>query len=32
MKVQSKLIINTSAYKTEMVKIKKIISEFETII
>ena len=32
MKVQSKLIINRSAYKTEMVKIKKIISEFETII
>ncbi len=31
MKIQSKLIINKSAYKTEMKKIKKIISEFEEI-
>ena len=32
MKIQSKLIINRSAYKTEMLKIKKIISEFEKVI
>ena len=32
MKIQSKLIINRSAYKTDMVKIKKIISEFENIV
>ena len=29
MKIQSKLIINRSAFKTELTKIKKIISEFE---
>ena len=32
MKIQSKLIINRSAYKTDMIKIKKIISEIENII
>ncbi len=32
MKIQSKLIINRSAYKTEMKKIKNIISEFENIV
>ena len=32
MKIQSKLIINRSAYKTDMSKIKKIISEFENIV
>ncbi len=32
MKVQSKLIINRSAYKTEMKKIKSIISEIEKIV
>ncbi len=32
MKIQSKLIINRSAYKTEMTKIKKIISEFDKIV
>ena len=32
MKIQSKLIINRSAYKTEMQRIKKIVSEFERII
>ncbi len=32
MKIQSKLIINRSAYKTEMLKIKEIISEFEKVI
>ena len=32
MKVQSKLIINRSSYKTEMKRIKNIISEFENII
>ena len=32
MKIQSKLIINRSAYKTDMIKIKKIISEIESII
>lgn len=32
MKVQSKLIINRSSYKTEMKRIKNIISEFEDII
>ena len=32
MKIQSKLIINRSAYKTDMTKIKKIISEFENIV
>ena len=31
MKVQSKLIINRSSYKTEMKRIKNIISEFENI-
>ncbi len=31
MKIQSKLIINRSAYKTEMTKIKNIISEFKKI-
>ena len=32
MKIQSKLIVNRSAYKTDMSKIKSIISEFENII
>ena len=32
MKIQSKLIINRSAYKTDMKKIKNIISEFQNII
>ena len=32
MNIQSKLIVNRSAYKTEMSKIKKIISEFENIV
>ncbi len=32
MKIQSKLIVNRSFYKTEMTKIKKIISEFEQIV
>ena len=32
MEIQSKLIINKSSYKTEMSKIKSIISEFEKII
>ncbi len=32
MKIQSKLIVNRSAYKTEMKRIKKIISEIENIV
>ena len=32
MKIQSKLIINRSAYKTDMIKIKKIITEIQNII
>tara|TARA_B100000886_G_scaffold338489_1_gene301459 strand:+ start:4913 stop:5560 length:648 start_codon:yes stop_codon:yes gene_type:complete len=32
MDIQSKLIINRSAYKTDMTRIKKIINEFENII
>ncbi len=32
MKIQSKLIVNRSAYKTKMNEIKKIISEFENIV
>ena len=32
MKIQSKLIVNRSAYKTEINKIKSIISEFEKIV
>ncbi len=32
MKIQSKLIVNRSAYKTEIKKIKNIISEFENIV
>ena len=32
MKIQSKLIINRSAYKTDMKKIKNIISEFQNIV
>tara|TARA_B100000963_G_scaffold357645_1_gene380333 strand:+ start:1037 stop:1681 length:645 start_codon:yes stop_codon:yes gene_type:complete len=32
MKIQSKLIVNRSAYKTDMNTIKKIISEFEQIV
>ena len=32
MKIQSKLIVNRSSYKTEMKKIKNIISEFEKIV
>ena len=32
MKIQSKLIVNRSAYKTEMKKIKSIISEFNNIV
>ena len=32
MKIQSKLIVNRSAYKTEINKIKKIISEFQEIV
>ena len=32
MEIQSKLIINRSAYKTSMKKIKNIISEFENIL
>ena len=32
MKIQSKLIVNRSAYKTDMKNIKKIISEFENIV
>ncbi len=32
MKIQSKLIINRSAYKTNMKKIKKIISNFENVV
>ncbi len=32
MKIQSKLIVNRSAYKTQMSQIKKIISEFEEIV
>ena len=32
MKIQSKLIVNRSAYKTDMRKIKDIISEFENIV
>ena len=32
MKIQSKLIVNRSSYKTEMKRIKSIISEFEKIV
>ncbi len=32
MKIQSKLIINRSAYKTEIIKIKKIMSEIENLV
>ena len=32
MKIQSKLIVNRSAYKTDMRKIKDVISEFENIV
>ncbi len=32
MKIQSKLIVNRSAFKTDFIEIKKIISEFESIL
>ena len=32
MDIQSKLIINRSAYKTDMNRIKKVINEFEKIV
>ena len=32
MDIQSKLIVNRSAYKTDMDRIKKIINEFEKIV
>ena len=32
MKIQSKLIINRSAYKTDSLKIRKMMTEFENII